>query len=47
MSSSKTSIVIPTFNSGSGFEELLERLSKQETSFDYEILVIDSGSTVS
>jgi rhamnosyltransferase len=41
----KTSVVIPTFNAGTGFEELLKRLSKQETSFDYELLVIDSGST--
>lgn len=45
MSSSKAAVVIPTFNAGAGFEELLERLSKQETSFDYELLVIDSGST--
>jgi len=38
-------VVIPTFNAGSGFEELLKSLSKQETSFGYEILVVDSGST--
>jgi rhamnosyltransferase len=41
----KASVVVPTFNARAGFEELLERLSKQETSFDYEVLVIDSGST--
>ena len=45
MSSPKVSVVIPTFNAGSGFEELIERLSAQESSFDYEILVMDSGST--
>jgi len=38
-------VVIPTFNAGAGFEELLKSLSKQETSFGYEILVVDSGST--
>jgi rhamnosyltransferase len=38
-------VVIPTLNAGPGFEELLKRLSKQETSFGYEVLVIDSGST--
>ena len=45
MSSPKTSVVILTFNAGPGFEELLGRLFAQETSFDYEVLVIDSCST--
>jgi rhamnosyltransferase len=45
LNSSKASVVIPTFNGGAAFEELLQRLSTQETSFDYEVLVIDSGST--
>jgi len=45
LSSSKASVIIPTLNAGSGFEELLKSLSKQETSFGYEILVVDSGST--
>jgi len=41
----KASIVIPTVNAGAGFEELLKGLFAQEASFDYEVLVIDSGST--
>jgi rhamnosyltransferase len=39
------SILVPTFNAGPGFEELLRRLGAQETGFDYEIVVLDSGST--
>lgn len=45
MTSPKASVVIPTFNAGPGFENLLDKLSTQETDFDYEILVVDSGST--
>jgi rhamnosyltransferase len=41
----KASIIVPTFNAGAEFEKLLKVLSDQETSFDYEVLVIDSGST--
>lgn len=41
----KASILVPTYNAGPGFEELLQRLLAQETRFDYEILVLDSGST--
>ena len=41
----KASVVILTFNAGASFEELLKRLLKQETCFDYELLVIDSSST--
>jgi rhamnosyltransferase len=41
----RASVVIPTFNAGPGFDELLGRLSSQRTSFGYEVLVIDSGST--
>jgi rhamnosyltransferase len=41
----KASIIIPTLSAGPGFEKLLEKLSAQETDFDYEILVLDSGST--
>lgn len=39
------SVVIPTFNGGAEFEFLLQRLFTQEVDFDYEVLVIDSGST--
>jgi rhamnosyltransferase len=44
-SSLEASIVIPTRNAGPGFELLLEKLTAQQTGFDHEILVIDSGST--
>ena len=39
------SVVIPTFQAGPGFDELLRRLFSQKTEFGYEVLVIDSGST--
>ena len=45
MTGPKASVVIPTFNAGSGFGGLLKKLSTQKTDFDYEILVVDSGST--
>ena len=41
----KASVLVLTYNAGSGFEELLRRLLAQKTRFDYEILVLDSGST--
>jgi rhamnosyltransferase len=41
----KASVVVPTCNAGLAFEELLKRLCAQETDFDYEVLVVDSGST--
>lgn len=37
--------MILTFEAGPGFDELLRRLFSQRTSFCYEVLVIDSGST--
>ena len=43
--SPKVSVVIPTLNAGPGFGELLEKLRAQRVDFDYEVLVIDSGST--
>ena len=44
-SSPEVSVVIPTLNAGASFEELLKRISEQEASFDYRLLVVDSGST--
>jgi glycosyltransferase involved in cell wall biosynthesis len=41
----RVSVVIPTFNAGPEFEELLKRISMQEGDFDVETLVVDSGST--
>jgi rhamnosyltransferase len=42
---SKVSVVIPTFNAGPGFEELLRKLAVQEGDFEREVVVVDSGST--
>jgi rhamnosyltransferase len=39
------SVVIPTFNAGPGFEELLRKLDAQEGDFEREVVVVDSGST--
>jgi rhamnosyltransferase len=41
----RVSVVIPTFNAGCGFWELLEGIFAQEGDFEREILVVDSGST--
>ncbi len=41
----KVSVVIPTFNAGPEFEELLKRLAAQEGNFELEMLVVDSSST--
>ncbi len=45
MRSPAASVVIPTFQAGPGFDELLRRLFSQKTDFGYEVIVIDSGST--
>jgi rhamnosyltransferase len=45
LSSPRASIVVLTANAGPTFGALLEKLREQEAGFDYEILVIDSGST--
>ena len=39
------SVVIPTFQAGPGFDELLRRIFSQKTEFGHEVIVIDSGST--
>jgi rhamnosyltransferase len=41
----KASAVIPTLNAGPGFEELLRGLLVRRLGFDYEVFVLDSGST--
>ena len=38
----KASIVIPTYN-GDILREVLEAISKQQTPWDFECLIIDSG----
>ncbi len=45
MTSPKASIVVLTRNAGRGFKELLARLFSQKTAFEYDVLVVDSGST--
>ncbi len=45
METPEASVVIPTLNPGPGFEATLDRLFAQQTDFDYEVLVVDSGST--
>ena len=37
-------VFIPTWNGGPLFERVLDKVLAQKTSFDYEVLVIDSGS---
>ncbi|MGH6811780.1 MAG: rhamnan synthesis F family protein [Methylocella sp.] len=39
------SVFIPTLNTGPQFKAVLERLTGQDTPFNYDILVIDSGSS--
>jgi rhamnosyltransferase len=41
----KASIIIPTKNPGSRFKEVLAAVFSQVSDFDFEVLVIDSGST--
>jgi rhamnosyltransferase len=39
------SIIIPTKNAGAGFDDCLSRIFTQKTDYNYEVIVIDSGST--
>ncbi|CAA9460454.1 MAG: Rhamnosyltransferase [uncultured Rubrobacteraceae bacterium] len=41
----RVSVVIPTFNAGPDFEELLLQLDAQSGDFELEVVVVDSGST--
>lgn len=41
----KVSIVIPTLNAGPAFTRLLRAIRTQSTDFEFEVLVVDSGST--
>ena len=40
----KASVVIPTKNPGQIFRDVLDRVLEQECPWDFEVLVIDSGS---
>lgn len=39
------SVVIPTYNAGPEFEAVLEAISRQRAGFEFEILLVDSGSS--
>lgn len=41
----KASVIIPTYNGGDLFREVLHKTASQVCDFDYDILVIDSSST--
>ncbi|MGH2812303.1 MAG: glycosyltransferase, partial [Actinomycetota bacterium] len=41
----RATVAILTYNAGGGFQEVLDAVSSQETPFEYEVLVIDSGSS--
>jgi glycosyltransferase involved in cell wall biosynthesis len=41
----KASVVIPTYNAGSVLKPVLDMVTNQKAPWDYEILVIDSGSS--
>lgn len=41
----KASVIIPSKNPGPHFQKVLAAVLSQSTDFDYEVLVIDSGST--
>jgi rhamnosyltransferase len=41
----KASVIIPTKNPGFQFQKVLTAVLSQSTGFDYEVLVVDSGST--
>lgn len=40
----KASIIIPTYNAGDDFDKVLEAITTQDCDFDYEIVIVDSGS---
>lgn len=41
----KASVIIPTKNAGLQFKAVIEAVLSQETPWDYDVLVVDSGST--
>jgi len=40
----KTTVVVPTKNPGNIFRKVIENIINQKTSWDFEVLIIDSGS---
>ncbi len=45
MDNPKVSVVIPIKNGGNLFEKVLQRILTQKTNFNYEVLLVDSGSS--
>lgn len=41
----KASVIIPTWNAGEIFKEVIKKLQEQEAPWQYEIIVVDSGSS--
>ena len=41
----KASVIIPTWNAGEVFKKVIHRLQEQIAPWNYEVLVVDSGST--
>lgn len=41
----RASVFIPTYNAGRGFARILDAVLGQRCAFDYDVLIIDSGST--
>ena len=41
----KVTVFIPTYNAGEGFGPVLETVTRQDCDFDYDVLIIDSGSS--
>ena len=41
----EVSIVIPTYNGGEYFKECLQMIFKQKVQFQFEVIIVDSGST--
>lgn len=41
----KAAVIIPTWNGGAFFRDVLQAVVEQETAWPFEVLVIDSGST--
>jgi len=40
----KASVIIPTWNAGDIFKKVIKRLQEQKAPWEYEVLVVDSGS---
>ncbi|GEM_PF-1486089 len=41
----KSSVIIPTYNAGPSFKKVIDIILNQETEFDFEVVVVDSGSS--